>query len=293
MKKAFKRTFLITLILIVVYFGSILLFFTKSHGMNFFSGESGENGNSTSILMLGVDSLNSNDGGNSRSDTMMLLNYNKGSNTFSIVSIPRDTRTVIPGRANKERINHAYAYGGAELSLQVVNNLLGTNIKNYLVVDYGLVEKIVDVMGGVKVEVPQDMHYEDPTANPPLYIDLKQGEQVLNGDESLQLLRFRGYPTADLGRVQVQQAFMSSFLGKVKSPLTVAKLPLLVKAYGENSNSNVSLNTLFNLFMGSLKVSDDGIQGYTLPGEPQMIGGVSYFINYDQQSRELIDQIMN
>lgn len=290
MGKAFRRTFLVVLILIVAYFGSILYFFSKSHGMNFSSESNGDN---TSILVLGVDSLDSTNGENSRSDTIMVLNYNKPKNQVSLLSIPRDTKTAIEGRKYQEKINHSYAYGGVELTLKTVNNLLGTDIRDYVVVDYNLVEKMIDVLGGVEVDVPQEMKYEDPTANPPLYIDLQPGLQVLNGNKSMQFLRFRGYPTADLGRISAQQAFMGALMKKVKSPLTLVKLPFIMKTYSENSNSNVALGTIANIMLNAMKTPMEQVQTVMLPGEPQTIKGVSYYIMYENQTRELINGILN
>ncbi len=82
--------------------------------------------------------------------------------------------------------------------------------------DYRIVKEYVNLIGGVEVYVPMDMKYSDPVADPPLYIDLKQGRQVLDGgDKALQFLRFRkGYADQDLGRIKAQQQFVAAAIEK-------------------------------------------------------------------------------
>ncbi|MDO5713631.1 MAG: LCP family protein [Tissierellia bacterium] len=291
MKGFFKGFFITLFVLIILSIGAIGFVTVKNHNQplgDFFEDMSmGED--SMDFLMLGVDSLNVNDGSPSRSDVMMIVHADLKNHAFYMLSVPRDTRTAIPGRKNKEKINHAFAYGGPELSLQTLNQLLGTNIKYYITVDYAFVKEMVETMGGVDVNVPMDMHYEDPTANPPLYIDLKAGEQRLNGDQALQFLRFRkGYANQDLGRVEAQQQFMSAFLKELKSPKSLINFPLYLRSYDKNTQSNIPMSKLAKLSPSILRMGEDSIQTGTLPGVPQTIGGISYFIHDEGATNEIL-----
>lgn len=252
-------------------------------GYFYFLGDEDENksyqeGEDLQFLMLGVDSLDAKKADNARSDTIMVVNVDGKTGKVNIISIPRDTYTKIKGY-KKTKINHSFKYGGSELTLDTVNNLLGTDIKYYVTVDYRFVEDVVDKIGGVDVDVPIDMKYEDPTADPPLTIDIKQGRQTLKGYDAIGFLRFRkGYKDADLGRVKAQQQFMSAILSKMKEPKTLVRAPLLLGSYINYTENNIPVKKLVKIAAKMRNITSEDINTNTLPGTPKYIGGVSYFI---------------
>lgn len=281
MKGFFKGFFLTFLLLVLLGIGSLGFIMVKNHNqpMEEFLADMKEEEGAINFLLLGVDALDVKGDTPTRSDVMMIVHGDLKNHTFTMLSVPRDTRTAIPGRKHKEKINHAYAYGGAERSLETLNGLLGTDIKYYITVDYNFVKEMVDTMGGVNVDVPMDMKYEDPTANPPLYIDLKAGPQRLNGDQALQFLRFRkGYANADLDRVKAQQQFMASFLRELKSPVNIVKMPMFLASYDKNTKSNIPMSKLAKMVPSVLHASEETIEAGTLPGTPDTIKRISYFI---------------
>src|SRR5690606_34572192 len=141
------------------------------------------------FLLLGVDTNDGSKSG-SRTDNMMLFKVDKKTSKISVLSIPRDTRTRIRGRAQEEKINHAHAYGGPELSVKAVKDLLGIELEYYVKVDFQIVKEFVDLIGGVEVDVPMDIKGTN----------IKKGVQVLNGEQAMEFLRFRkGYIDQDLG----------------------------------------------------------------------------------------------
>ena len=238
--------------------------------------------------MLGVDSLDSRKADNARSDTIMVVNVDCKSGKVNIISIPRDTYSSIKGY-KKTKINHSFKYGGSELTLDTVNNLLGTDIKYYVTVDYRFVEDVVDKIGGVTVDVPLDMNYEDPTADPPLKIDIKEGTQTLKGNDAIGFLRYRkGYPDADLGRVKAQQQFMSSLLSKMKEPKTLLKAPLLMSSYVNYSENNIPAKKLAKIAIKMRGITSEDIVTNTLPGIPKYMGGVSYFVPDDNKIQVML-----
>ena len=211
MKKKFFKSFFIAFLIFGILYGGTVYYLVNDDNENdadstFFDRISEENNQDLTFLLLGIDTKDLSKDSKERSDTMMLCKIDRSTGGISILSIPRDTKAFIRGRKNEERINHAHAYGGPELSVKAVKDLLGIDLDYYVRVDYKIVKEYVDLIGCVEVDVPQDMHYEDPTADPPLYIDLKKGKQVLDGDKSLQFLRFRkGYKDQDIGRIRAQQ----------------------------------------------------------------------------------------
>ena len=150
------------------------------------------------------------------SDSMLLLRFDPNRDYVSVLSIPRDTKTVVPGRG-VTKINSANYHGGPALAAESVSNLLSdVTIDRYIRVNVQGIEKLIDALGGVNVYVPQDMKYTDHSQH--LYINLKKGQQYLDGNKALQFLRFRYDAYGDIGRVQRQQTFMRALVEEALSP---------------------------------------------------------------------------
>ncbi|OHW62516.1 transcriptional regulator LytR [Andreesenia angusta] len=243
------------------------------------------------FLVMGVDAPDKESAEKQRTDTIMLCRYVPDTGKIAVLSIPRDTRTLIPGHG-RDKLNHAHAYGGPELTVRAVNNLLDMNIKHYVRVDYNLVNEVVDSLGGVEVDVPMDMYYNDPYADPPLEIDIEEGLQTLDGDKAMQFLRFRkGYSNQDLGRIEAQQDFIKSAIDKAMSPKNIIKLPSMIKAGTDNIDTNIPLTTMLSYVMDMKNINTENIQMATLPGEPDMIDEVSYFLIDEDASSTLMDRL--
>ncbi|WXR61943.1 LCP family protein [Peptostreptococcaceae bacterium AGR-M142] len=249
------------------------------------------------ILLLGVDSLKGKNTHNSRTDTMMVLSLDTTQNKASIVSIPRDSRVKIRGRAGEDKINHAHAYDGVGGSIYAVKSLLGIPIHHYVKVDYNALFKTVDDVGGVEVNVPMNMYYHDPYADPPLHIDLKKGKQVLNGQKAMEFLRFRkGYSNQDLGRIQAQQQFLDSLIKKVLSPASITKIPDYINTLHMYVETDLQIGDMLGLAMKAKDVNPSEIQKYTLKGESKMINGIYYYIvdkNYIEDIRGAFISLKN
>ncbi len=288
----FFKAFIITLLLIVIFFfGIIGYFLLKSHIENpedFFN-ELVQADNKLTFLLLGVDNLDVKNAQNTRSDTIMIVNMNLESGKVDIVSIPRDTYAGVEGY-KKQKINHFFNYGGSELTLQAVNSLLGTNIEYYMTIDYKFVQEIVDTIGGVHVNVPVDMVYSDPYADPPLEINIPAGPQTLNGENSIKFLRFRkGYKDgSDLSRVESQQQFVSAFIQKIKKPESLIKAPLIMKSYDKYTLSNIPFSKIVKSGLNVGKFSSENITMQTLPGVADYKNEISYFFMNEKQTDELL-----
>ena len=229
---------------------------------------------SSTILLIGTDE------GGTRTDTLMLMNVNTSDKQVSLVSIPRDTR--VNGSYSVPKINGVYGINGGgeegmEMLQQRVKESIGFWPDGYIMVNLDSFVDLVDIMGGVTFNVPQDMYYNDPSQD--LYIDLKAGEQKLNGTEAMGLVRFRsGYATADLGRVDVQRDFVSAAAKQWVSPTLVFKTPQLVAWLGGNVETDLNVKELSWLAWAMLRCDLDNIQTETLPGTATTISGGSYYL---------------
>lgn len=293
MRRFLKAFFTTILVIIILFVGSTFYYLFKNHIENpgNILSEIKNSDNQVEFLLLGVDSLDSSTATNTRTDTIMVVKLDLENGNASLVSVPRDTYTAIQGH-KAQKINAAYNFGGPELTLDTVNNLLGTDIKHYLVMDYGFVEDMVNIIGGVTVDVPMKMDYEDTWADPPLKIHLEPGVQKLNGNEAIQFLRFRhGYVNQDLGRVEAQRQFVSAFMDKIKSPTTILKAPLLLKSYDKYTRSNMPFSEIIKIGMNMRKFSTDSISSETLPGAAGYRNRVSYFFVNKAKTAKLIQEL--
>ncbi|MBS0018764.1 MAG: LCP family protein [Arthrospira sp. SH-MAG29] len=199
------------------------------------------------------------------SDTMLLLRFDPNTNKLKVLSIPRDTRTFVNGRG-MTKINDANYYGGPALSAKSVSELMGgVGIDRYVRVNVLGVEKLIDALGGVTVYVPKDMKYQDDSQH--LYINLKEGEQHLDGNGALQFLRFRYDNLGDIGRVQRQQMLMRSFINQVLDVGTISRIPRLVSIIQSHIDTNLTLEELVALVNFAAQVNPDDLQMLMIPGQ--------------------------
>jgi polyisoprenyl-teichoic acid--peptidoglycan teichoic acid transferase len=199
-----------------------------------------------------------------RSDTMLLLRFNPQTEQLVILSLPRDTRTYVNGSLTK--LNEANIRGGPALAATSVSDLLGgVAIDRYVRINVQGVEKLFDALGGVNVNVPQNMKYQDDSQR--LYINLKAGEQRLNGDQALQFLRFRYDEKGDIGRIQRQQMMMRAFVDQVLNPATVARLPQILSVIQEHVDTNLTVEELLALVGYGAQTNRSNVQMLMLPGD--------------------------
>jgi LCP family protein required for cell wall assembly len=149
-----------------------------------------------------------------RTDTIMLLHVPTDGRP-ALISVPRDSVVEIPGHG-EERINAAYAFGGAPLLVQTLENATGVAIDDYVEIGFGGFASVVDALGGVEICL------DEPVQDDKAHIDLPAGCQVLDGVNALGYARARDFdPTADLGRVQRQRELIGSIAGTAVSPSTL------------------------------------------------------------------------
>jgi LCP family protein required for cell wall assembly len=224
------------------------------------------------------------------SDTMLLLRFNPDTGQLVVLSIPRDTRTWVEG-AGVTKLNEANIYGGPALTATSISELLGdVPIDRYVRINVQGVEKLIDALGGVTVNVPQDMKYQDDSQH--LYINLQQGEQHLDGDQALQFLRFRYDENGDIGRVQRQQLFLRSLLEQTLNPRTVTRIPQILSVIQENVDTNLSIEELVALAGFATQTERSNVQMLMLPGDFSIPDDyeLSYWLPDDRGIEAMVSQ---
>lgn len=237
----------------------------------------------TTIILMGVDERKDDVG---RSDTLMLLNLSEDG--ASLLTIPRDTLVYIE-RHGYQKINAAYAYGGAKLARETVEDFLGIDIDHYVTINKARFAEVIDAMGGVDIYIERDMHYEDPwDDNGGLIIDLKQGKRHLDGDMAIQFVRFRD-SEGDIGRVRRQQAFMKACADKLSQPSMLIKLPELLGVAVKAIDTDLTSSELLAA-AGTLKSAETfgNIKTGVVPGWLQYINDVSYLIPNAERLEEVM-----
>jgi len=226
-------------------------------------------GRPVNILVMGSDRVPGVEPGDpkmftGRTDTMLLVRVDPIADTVSLLSIPRDTRVEFPG-SETDKINDANVQGGATLAARTVSSILnGAPVDRYVRINTDAFRELVDLLGGVEVNVPQRMLYEDKTQK--LKIDLQPGWQTLNGDQAEQFARFRGDDLGDIGRVQRQQALLKALRQKLTSPTVIPRLPGLIKSIQEYIDTNLSFEEMMALVGAGRKLSEGKFKMVMLPG---------------------------
>lgn len=241
------------------------------------------------VLLLGVDYKNTHDikpGASMRTDTIMLFTYNPKTEHASLLSVPRDSRVNIEGHG-PDKINHAHAYGGTDLSIKTISEFLDIPIHHYVKVDYNAVTELVDAVGGVVVDIPQDMH------NNLEKIHFSKGTQNIIGDQTVKYLRYRGYPNADIARIQVQQDFIKRLAEKILSPSLIMNIPEYVDIMDRNIETDMSKKQLLQLSKVFTKISPSAMEREIIPGNPERIDGLVYWVIDEQGKNELMEKLFS
>ena len=224
------------------------------------------------IVVMGCD-IRKDDVG--RSDTLFVVMLDKNKKNAALLSVPRDTRVKVKGHG-WDKINAAFAYGGQKLTRETVQDFLGIKINNYVLVDFQGFKGLVDAVGGVDINVEKRMYYYDPYDG--FEIDLRPGMQHMDGKTAMQYVRYRD-EEGDIGRIRRQQKFLMALYRHIASKNIIAKIPGVSKQIMSMVKTDLSLKEMVEL--GNVMremVEKDGLKMSMVPGEPEYIDGISYWI---------------
>ena len=289
-KKVFFRNLIILILVIAAAGFGYFYYFLNS--LSVAGGAEGYPvpGKRVNVLVLGV--------ANGLADSMMLASFNPGDRDVQIYSIPRDTyyeRKGSNGTA-QHKINASYGKGKAEGVVKSVEGLTGVPVHYYVQIDYDAVESIVNAVGGIKVEVPQKMNYDDPADN--LHIHFEKGQVIKNGDDIVRILRYRknnkggGYAEGDLGRIKMQQEVVKLGIQKVIKGNLVLNFMKLQGPIQDNVKTNMTPKQMMFYITKASGVNSDNINLQTLPGTTKNINGLSFFVVNKDKMQDMLKDLL-
>lgn len=235
---------------------------------------------SFNALLIGTDAAGEN------TDALMIVHVDKQDKKIRMLSIPRDTRVTVNGR--KFKINACYHLGGLEMLIEKIRELTEIDINYYAMIEPGTLGEIVDCLGGVEYDVEQDMRYSDPVQD--LYINLKKGKQILDGDKAEQYCRYRSYVMGDITRTQSQQKFFKALFEQKLNIKYATKINDIYDIMCDKVKTNVSMkDIIFNMSVLQIITSGDQIECYDAPGTYNDMekDGISYYLIEDEHAVEL------
>lgn len=248
--------------------------------------------NRINILLLGLDDGDENNPDSPRrSDTIILASISTEDGKVSLLSIPRDTRVAIPGHKGEDKIAHACFYGGTQLAVKTVEDLLSLPVDYYIAVDWKAFIKVVDILGGANLYVEHDMDYEDKYAN--LTIHLQKGYQHLDGRKAGEYVRFRSDELGDIGRVQRQQRFLKALSNDGLNVGLILKTPDIVNTIKEHVATDMTPVVMMKVAYHLKSINAGTLRVEMLPGSFATIGGLSYWSPNKEQTAQLVDRLFN
>jgi LCP family protein required for cell wall assembly len=244
------------------------------------------------LLVMGIDD---GQGGQGRSDTMLLVRVDTDARRFGALSIPRDTRVAL-GDDQFGKINAAHARGGPALAARAVSELTGLPIDYTLQTDFGGFSRLVDLVGGIDLDVDRAMDYEDHWAG--LSIHLKPGLQHMDGDKAIQYVRFRKSSTghaagdgSDISRIGRQQKFLEALAARAVAGTNLFRLPELIRMGRQQVRTDLSNIDLLYLAGLAKEIGAQQLNVLTVPGKTEVIDGQSYWLPDRQQLTEIVQQL--
>lgn len=239
------------------------------------------------IALLGIDSRDDDLIG--RSDSIMILTLDSIHNKIKITSIMRDSYVNIDGYG-MDKINHAYAYGGAELALKTLNENFDLNIKEVMIINFSSLINIIDKIGGINLNITDEevSHISGISSS---------GDHLLNGNQALSYSRIRYATGGDYKRTERQRTVVNAIFNKLKDT-QLTKYPELVNEFLPYIQTNISSNDLLKLGTEFSGLTSKDLEQDRFPrdgqGEGQTINGV-YYLTFDMDTvkNSMRDYIFN
>lgn len=230
-----------------------------------------------SVLILGVDEQKDDIG---RSDSMIVLTVNPETESVKMLSIPRDTRTEIIGNGTIEKINHAYAHGGVEMSVATVENFLDLPVDYYVKINMDGFKEIIDALDGVTLENDMDLTYQE-------YV-FPKGKIQLSGEEALIFSRIRYEdPRGDFGRQIRQKQIIQAILHKGANVTSILKYNKVFDALGENIKTNLTFKEIVGIHQNYKGVEKNIEQIQFDKGDGRYIGEYWYYLPDETELSEI------
>ena len=248
------------------------------------------------IVLLGI----SEDLESRLTDTIIVCSYNPKTAEVSMISVPRDTfvGNSLDSAKSSDKLNTLFSKNHNNF-MKKISEITGIDLKYYAVVNNEALINIVDIIGGVEFDVPIDMDYDDPTQD--LYIHLKKGVQVLDGEKAEQLLRFRhnndgsSYPGSygdnDFGRMKTQRAFIEETIKQTLSIKNIFKAKWIYDAVLENVDTNYDIEQAKKYIPTAADFRFEKIINNQLPGKSEKHNEIWFFVNDSKETKKLVNEL--
>lgn len=237
---------------------------------------------SFTILIMGVDRRSGDTG---RSDVLMVATVNPNDQSTLMMNIPRDTRTMIIGPNIEDKVNHAYAYGGAAMTIATVEHLIGIPIDYYIKVDMEGFQQIINTLGGIEVNNTQEFQYEGH--------NFPEGPLELQGEEALAYVRMRYEdPQGDLGRNERQKLVVKAIVNNLLKIQSVFKLNKIADAIEKHVKTNFTFKEWKTMGVDYRKAFDH-VQTEKWSGHGQIIEGIYYYIVTDEEKLRIAERLQH
>ena len=235
------------------------------------------------ILVLGVDTRPDDQEMGSRTDTIMLVQVVPKRGDVNVLSVPRDLYVEVAS-GDKDRINAAYNYGGIDETIDALENYSGVPVDHYATIDFEGFEKVIDAMGGVRVDVGEGQFPEKWR--------MGEGVQRLNGHKALIFARYRGTPGADLDRMQRQRELVAALRSEALRWNTVKTLPQIMEVMDENVKTDLDLDGAITLGQVLIRKGRHGqMTSQQLKGTPKTLpSGDEVLIPDDEANEAILDE---
>ena len=234
------------------------------------------------MLLIGSDRRAGEDWMGARADTSIVARVDSSSGTITLISIPRDTQIYLSGYSG-EKFNAVYAYEGAAGLIRAASDLLGVDISHYAEVNFEELIELVDLVGGVTVNVPERI--DDPDAGS---IVIEAGEQTLDGKAALVFARSRQYYDGDFTRASNQRVLIEAIAKKVLS-MSIAQLPGVVSAAANCVTTDLSAVNLLDLAMQIRSAETLTIYSAMVPSTFGEENGLSYVYYVEPDLSNMMD----
>ncbi|GAE31340.1 LCP family glycopolymer transferase [Alkalihalobacillus hemicellulosilyticus] len=240
-----------------------------------------ENQEPLSFLITGVDSRGETHSG--RSDTIIVMTVNPNQQSIKMVSIPRDTRTEIIGRGTIEKINHAYAYGGVEMSMDTVENFLDIPVDHYVSINMEGFKGLVDAVGGVTVDNDFSFTQSGHTFN--------EGEIYLDGEQALAFSRMRYEdPRGDFGRNDRQRQIVEAMVQEAAHIGSITRVGEILNVVGGSVRTDLSLDEMWKI-QSNYRDARHTVEQMQISGSGTTIDGIYYFEVPDEEVARVRDEL--
>jgi len=239
-----------------------------------------------SVLIMGVDTGYFDREYTGRSDTMMLVTMNPNTEKTSIVSIPRDTYTDIIGEGFKDKINHAYAFGGTSMAMNTVQNLFDIPVDYYISVNMESMQTIVDAIGGITVVPPLSFEHSGNT--------FVEGEEThLTGEQALSYSRMRyDDPEGDYGRQYRQRQVIEATMKQIATLDSVRNYSSVLELMSSSMKTNMSFDDMVDMF-NKYRGAVNEVEQIQLSGSGTYIDEIYYEIIPDEEIERVQKHLRN